>query len=214
MTTEAHVYPVTVRGELVGLPSRGLWLIKWLLAIPHFIILFFLTIAFVFVTIIAFFAIVFTGKHPKGLFDFKVGVLRWWWRVGFYGYGALATDKYPPFSLDPVPDYPADLDIPYPEKLSQSLVWVKWWLLAIPHYIIIAIFSSGGPGWIFDHFKFDGAGLVFMLAIFAGFCLLFAAKYPKDIFRLVVGMNRWILRVLAYVSLMRDEYPPFRLWDD
>lgn len=207
MAQEQASYPVSIRGELTAPPARGWWLLKWLLVIPHIIILAFLWIAFVFVCIIAFFAILFTSKYPKGLFTFNVGVLRWTWRVGFYSYSALGTDKYPPFSLDPDDDYPADLSIEYPEKLSRGLVLVKWWLLAIPHYIVVA-FLQGGAG------KSNGGGLVLILAIFAGIALLFNGKYPEDIFKLVVGMNRWTYRVAAYASLMTDEYPPFRLWDE
>jgi hypothetical protein len=198
-------YPVSIRGELTQPPGRGWWLLKWLLGIPHYIILAFLWIAFVAVSIIAFFAILFTGKYPKGLFDFNTGVLRWTWRVGFYSYGALGTDKYPPFSLAPDDHYPADLEIEYPERLSRGLVLVKWWLLAIPHYIIVAFFQGCGESW---------CGLVTILAIFAAVVLLFAGKYPESIFKLVVGMNRWTYRVAAYASLMTDEYPPFRFWDD
>jgi hypothetical protein len=201
-----NAYPVTLRGELTIPPSRGWWLLKWLLGIPHYIILFFLWIAFIVVCIIAFFAILFTAQYPKALFNFNAGVLRWTWRVGFYSYEALGTDKYPPFSIDPDPDYPADLDIPYPEKLSRGLIWVKWWLLAIPHYIITSFFQGGGGR--------NNLGLTFILAIFGAIALLFTGKYPPDIFKLVVGMNRWAYRVAAYASLMRDEYPPFRLWDD
>jgi len=205
MVQEQVSYPVFIRGELSDPPSQGWWLLKWLLALPHYIILVFLWIAFMVVCIIAFFAILFTGKYPRGLFDFNAGVLRWSWRVGFYSYQALATDKYPPFSLEPDDDYPADLTIEYPEKLSRGLVLVKWWLLAIPQYIIVSIFMGGGEG---------AGGLVFVLAIIAAIVLLFTGKYPESIFKLVVGMNRWAFRVYAYASLMTDEYPPFRLWDD
>jgi hypothetical protein len=205
MVQEQVSYPVFIRGELSDPPSQGWWLLKWLLALPHYIILAFLWIAFMVVCIIAFFAILFTGKYPKGLFDFNTGVLRWSWRVGFYSYQALGTDKYPPFSLEPDDDYPADLTIEYPEKLSRGLVLVKWWLLAIPQYIIVSIFMGSGEG---------GGGLVFVLAIIAAIVLLFTGKYPVSIFKLVVGMNRWAFRVYAYASLMTDEYPPFRLWDD
>ncbi len=199
-------YPVSIRGELTEPPSRGWWLLKWLLALPHYIILAFLWIAFVVVCIIAFFAILFTAKYPKGLFKFNAGVLRWTWRVGFYSYSALATDKYPPFSLDPDDTYPADLSIEYPERLSRGLVLVKWWLLAVPHYIVLA-FIQGGAGE-------SRGGLTLIFAIFAAIALLFTGKYPGDIFKLVVGMNRWTYRVAAYASLMTDEYPPFRFWDD
>jgi hypothetical protein len=226
MEMENKVYPVNIKGELTDPPARGWWLIKWLLGIPHYIVLFFLWIAFIVVWVISFFAILFTGRHPKGLFDFKVGVLRWTWRVGFYSYSALGTDKYPPFSLQPVDDYPADLDIAYPEKMSRGLVLVKWWLLAIPHYIITSFFVGGG-GWTMGSAEWntgsqetswqssgEGAGLIFILAIFAAIVVLFMGNYPKSLFKLVVGLNRWALRVGAYAALMTDEYPPFRLWDD
>ncbi len=208
MEMENQAYPVSLRGELTIPPARGWWLIKWLLGIPHFIILFFLWIAFAVVWVIAFFAILFTANYPRSLFDFNAGVLRWTWRVGFYSYEALGTDKYPPFTLKPVDDYPADLEIPYPERLSRGLVLVKWWLLAIPHYIVTAFFVSGGG----SEGRFPG--LIFVLAIFAGIVLLFTGKYPGEIFKLVIGLNRWVYRVTAYVTLMTDKYPPFRLWDD
>ena len=178
-----------------------MWLFKWLLAIPHYIVLFFLGIAFAVCWVISLFAILFTGKYPRGLFDFNVGVLRWGWRVGFYSYMALGTDKYPPFNLDEDPGYPADLYVQYPEKLSQGLVLVKWWLLAIPQWIIVFVFQ-GGKNWM---------GLVPLLSIINGFILLFTGKFPEDLFKLVIGLDRWSYRVYAYAALTRDEYPPFRL---
>ncbi len=204
---ERKRYPVTLRGELSVPPAGGWWLLKWLLALPHYIILAILLVAFVIVVIIAFFTILFTGKYPRNLFDFNAGVLRWAWRVGFYSYEALGTDKYPPFSLQPDDDYPADLTIDYPEKLSRGLVLVKWWLLAIPHYIVISLFQGGGG-------QHSRVGLTFILAIFGAVVVLFRGKYPDDIFKLVIGLNRWTYRVFAYTSLMTDEYPPFRLWDE
>ncbi|MBD0338574.1 MAG: DUF4389 domain-containing protein [Thermoleophilia bacterium] len=209
---EVPMYPVHVRGRLDEPLSRWLWLVKWLLAIPHFVVLVFLWIAFAFLTVIAFFAILFTGRYPRGMFDFNVGVLRWTWRVGFYSYSALATDRYPPFSLGEEPDYPAGLDVPYPERLSRGLVLVKWWLLAIPHYIVVGILA--GSGWfVWDAAgaRWGGGGLITLLVLFAGVVLLFANRYPRGLFDFVMGLNRWAFRVVAYATLMRDEYPPFRL---
>ena len=79
--------------------NRGLPLVKWFLAIPHFIVLFALSIAAFFVVIVAWFAILFTGRYPRGMFDFVVGVGRWWLRVNAYAF-LLLTDRYPPFSLN------------------------------------------------------------------------------------------------------------------
>jgi len=200
--TVSGAYPVTIKGERSAQLSPALWLIKWLLLIPHFIVLPFLIAGFAASWLLSLFAILFTGRYPRGLFDYNVGVMRWCWRVAYYGYQALGTDQYPPFTLK-AGGYPADLDVRYPEHLSRGLVLVKWWLLAIPHYIVVGIFQ-GGAG-------FEQCGLVTILAFFAGVSLLFTGRYPEELFRLIIGMNRWTFRLWAYIALMTDEYPPFRL---
>ena len=109
---EPQAYPLNIRGDLSSPPNRGLWLIKWILAIPHFIVLIVLSIVGFVLTIIAFFAILFTARYPRGIFNFNVGVSRWWWRVSFYA-GVLGTDRYPPFSLASDDEYPSDLSVAY-----------------------------------------------------------------------------------------------------
>ncbi|WP_354637212.1 DUF4389 domain-containing protein [Kitasatospora camelliae] len=196
--------PVRVEARLDLPLSRWLWLVKWVLVIPHWIVLCFLWLAFILLSVIAFFAILFTGRYPRGIFDFNVGVLRWSWRVSYYSYGGLGTDRYPPFSLREEPDYPARLDIAYPEQLSRGLVLVKWWLLALPHYLVVGFFLGGFR-------EIWGGGLIGLLTLYAGVSLAATDRYPTGIFDLLVGLNRWVFRVAAYAALMTDDYPPFRL---
>jgi hypothetical protein len=199
--------PVRLRGRLDEPLGRWLWLVKWLLALPHLVVLVFLWIAAAVLTFAAGVAILFTGRYPRSLFDFNLGVMRWTWRVAFYANGVLGTDVYPPFSLGPEPDYPAQLDIDYPEQLSRGLVLVKWWLLAIPHYLVLTVLTGGfGAGHIAT-----GGGLISVLVLIAAVTLAATRSYPRSLFELVIGLQRWCYRVLAYVALMRDEYPPFRL---
>ena len=202
MADSTNPYPLFLKAELTEPLSRWLWLIKWLVLIPHYIVLAVLWIGFVVAWVISLFAILFTGRYPESLFNYNVGVMRWSWRVGFYGYQALGTDRYPPFTLEST-DYPADLEVKYPRNLSKGMVLIKWWLLAFPHLVVVGFFQGGwGEG---QH------GLISILTLFAAVYLMFTGSYHKDLFSLIIGMNRWVYRVGGYVALMTDEYPPFKL---
>ncbi|WP_051479247.1 DUF4389 domain-containing protein [Arthrobacter sp. H5] len=202
-------YPARLEGQLDPNLSRWMWLVKWFLAIPHYIVLAILGIAFVVVTVAAGVMILFTGRYPASLFQFTVGVMRWHWRVAFYANGVMGTDHYPPFTLAHT-DYPATFDVAYPEKLSHGRVLVKSWLLALPHLLIVALLtgsvwassSEGGT---------NGMSLLGLLVFITAIILLFTGVYRLGLFNLIMGIHRWFYRTLTYTALMRDDYPPFRL---
>ena len=188
MATEGAAYPLTFDVDYPERLSRWLIFVKWLLAFPHYIVLMLYGIAYFVTLIIAWFAILFTGRYPRGLFDFAVGLFRWGARVNVYT--NLLRDDYPPFGTGG--DYPARLEVEYPEQLSRWKIFVKWFL-AIPHLIILY-----------------GYGILANAITFvAFFIILFTTSYPKALFDLVVGYHRWNTRVYAYVLLLTDEYPPF-----
>jgi hypothetical protein len=199
--------PVRLEGDLELPLSRWLWIVKWFLLIPHILILIFLWLAAILATIGAFFALLFTGRYPQGIFDFNLGVLRWTWRVVFYSYSALATDRYPPFSMSEEPEYPARLYIAYPGSQRKGLPLIGWWLLGIPQYALASVFAGAGVGWAWEY---GWGGVTDILMFVVAMLLLFKKRYPTDVFDVVMGFDRWVFRVVAYAALMTPEYPPFR----
>jgi hypothetical protein len=187
--------PVRVRGG-IDAPSRRLWLVKWcVLAVPHYPILILLYLVYPLLTIVAGVAILFTGRYPRPIFQFNVGVLRWSWRFMNYRFPMNSTDKYPPFSLAARDDYPGDLEVDYPEHLTRSAVLVKWWLLGLPQILLC---------WAMEP-------LLQLLCVTNAVWLLCKGTIHRGMFDFLMGMVRWRYRVAVYVSLMRDEYPPFQL---
>jgi hypothetical protein len=187
--------PVRVRGG-IDAPSRRLWLVKWcVLAVPHYPILILLYLVYPLLTIVAGVAILFTGRYPRPIFEFNVGVLRWSWRVMNYRFPMNTTDKYPPFSLAARDDYPGDLEVDYPEQLSRWAVLVKWWLLGLPQILLC---------WALEPF-------LQLLCVTNAVWLLCKGTIHRGMFDLLMGIVRWRYRVAVYVSFMRDEYPPFQL---
>jgi hypothetical protein len=189
----AGEYPVRFDVEYPEHLSRWKIFLKWLFAIPHLVIIYLLLIVAGVLQFIAFFAILFTKKWPRGMFDFTVQIYRWTANVSAYAL-LLLRDEYPPFSGESG-QYPVTLEVEYDEDLSRWMIFVKW-LLAIPHYIILVFLLTAA----------------YVCVFIAFFAILFTGRYPRSLFDFVVGTLRWLNRVQAYSHwLMTDRYPPFSL---
>jgi hypothetical protein len=189
------VYPVRVEADRQPDYHRVLPFVKWLLAFPHYVVLFFLIIGVFFAKIVAFFAVLITGRYPEGIFNFVAGVLRWAWNVTAYVY--LLTDRYPPFSLDRDPAYPVNFEIDYPAAGVNRWRPLVHWLLIIPYAIAAGILINL-------------AGLV---AFIGAFVILFTKALPEGMFKLILIPYRWQFRGTAYSLFMVTRYPPFE-WDE
>lgn len=183
-------YPAGLEISYPSELNRWLPLIKWLLVIPHFIALFFVAIGAAFVAVYGFFAVLFTGRWPRGAFDFLVGTFRWAYRVAAYFH--LMVDAYPPFSLADDPNYPVRLNIEYPERIDNWRPLVQW-ILAIPYLFIGGVFY-----W-----------LTGVMTIAAFFTVLFTKQIPRGVFEIMMPGLRWNIRGSAYAYFVTDRYPPF-----
>jgi Domain of unknown function (DUF4389) len=170
--------------------NRWLPLVKWLLAIPHYIVLIVLVFGAFFALLIAAFAILFTRRYPRGLFDYMLGLYRWGWRVA--SYVLLMNDRYPPFTLADDPSYPARVEIEYPEEVDRWRPFVQWFL-AIPYLALASVLQN----------------LAHLLVLFAFFTILFTKKFPRGMFDLLLVAMRFNLRGNAYAHFMTTRYPPF-----
>ena len=189
----APAYPVEFDVEYPERLSRWKIFVKWLLAIPHWIIVSLLIAVAGVLEFIAFFAVLFTKRWPRGLFDFTVQIYRWAANVYAYG-GLLLRDEYPPFSGD-AGQYPVTFEVEYREDLSRWLIFVKW-LLVIPNLIVLLFVSLAA----------------YVAVVIAFFAILFTGRYPRGLFDFVVGTVRWYFRTQAYAFwFMTDRYPPFSL---
>jgi hypothetical protein len=187
-------YPVTFEADY---PQGGIdrwrpFVQGWLLTIPHWFALFFVAIGAYIAIIISWFAVLITGRYPRGLFDFVAGTLRWSNRVTGYTY--LMTEQYPPFSMGEEPQYPIRTRFQYPEKIARWRPLVHW-LLAIPHLIVVYFLALAA----------------FFAYVIVWFSIVFTRAYPPGLFNFIAGVQRWNTRVVAYYLWMTEEYPPFGL---
>ncbi|MDI6105873.1 DUF4389 domain-containing protein [Actinoplanes sp. NEAU-A12] len=205
-------YPLRVEAHRDEPLSRWLWLVKWLLLVPHYLALLVLWTGLVVLTLVAYLAVLITGRYPASIRSYNLGVLRWTWRVGYYGYQALGTDAYPPFTLADVPDYPARLSLAPAEPVPRWLPLVAW-LFAVPHLIILGALN-GAVDWTAGN---DGTvtsgsmSVIAALVLTAAVALLFTGHHLRGLYDLLIGVARWNLRVAAYLCLLTPRYPPLRL---
>lgn len=191
MAAMASDYPVTFDVAYPESPNRFLILIRWLLALPHLIVLSVLGHVVGLTTLIGFLALLFTKSYPDSLWRFSVGVLRWTSNVNAY---TLFHDGYPPFSMSEGRYEPVTLAVEKPAEFNRWLPLVKW-LLTLPHVLILIALSA--------------LALVATLALVLA--VLFTGRYPRGLFDFLVGVGRWNARVTAYGMLLVDRYPPFSL---
>jgi hypothetical protein len=193
MTTMAYegatppTYPVQVECEIPERHSRLTTFFRWLLTIPHYIVLGLLGYVAGFLLFVAWVVIVITARHPRSIWNFQKFYIGW--SANYTAYATLMRDEFPPFGAEP---YDVEYSLEYPERQSRLTVFFRW-LLIIPHAIVLI-----------------GVDLVwFVMIVIAWFAILITGKYPNGFKNYAQGALRWNMRVNSYMFLMRDEYPPF-----
>jgi len=192
----AAAEPVLYEVEAMRKLANWRPLVQWFLAIPHWIIASILNSVSGVLALISFFAILFTGNIPAGLFDFQVMTFRY--RARVTAYSMFFHDKYPPFDFttsadDPGGD-PLRFSIEHPPKFNRWLPLVKW-LFIIPHLLLLIVLAIGG----------------FFVGLWAVFAVLFTGNYPPAAQSYLIRLNRYGNRILAYLYLISDHYPKFGL---
>lgn len=183
-------YPVVTEFDRQDEYHRLLPIVKGLLLIPHWFVLFFIYIGAFFAIVAAWFAVLFTGKYPAGIHSFLTGTYRWTTRATSYAF--LMTDRYPPFSFDDDDGYPTRFDIAYTEQIARWRPLVHW-LLVIPYAIVASVLMT----------------LAYVVTIIAFFAILFTKNFPEGMFDFNVVAMRWQNRSAAYYLWMTEKYPPF-----
>jgi len=184
-------YPVVYEADYVEKRSRLTTFFRYFLMIPHFIVLIVLEIGLAFAVFIAWFALLFTGRWPQGLYDFTAGVLRYMTRLNAYMY--LAADPYPPFDMQEHPEYPIRLRVAPPkESYSRVKVFFRG-LLAIPVMLIYYALS-----------------LVMQIGAFLSwFVIVFTGKQPEGLQNMINLGVGYGARGYAYMLLLTEDFPPF-----
>ena len=198
METFGQAYPATLEVDRAERIANWRPIVQWLLAIPHFLILYGLQLVARAIAIISWFAILFTGKLPEGLANLLCLYIRYNNRT--WAYAGFLREEYPPFVFDTVaPDpgnYPRVRTGLAPELEDRNRLTVGFRLiLAIPQLIVVAVVGVAA----------------FVVWVIAFFAVLFTGRWPEGLRTFVVGYMRWFTRVEAYVGLLTDAYPPFSL---
>ena len=192
MAAAPTTYPVRFEVAYPEHSSRGLILVRWLLAIPQLVIASLLSDLAQVLAFLAFWVILFTGRYPESMFRLVVGATRWQYNV--YAYALFHDGPYPPFSFDDGAYPHLRYDVARQERYSRWLPLVKW-LLVLPHLIVLVVLVVIG----------------FFAWLVAVVAVVVTGRFPRGIFDYLVGVGRWCARVSAYVLLETDRYPPFSM---